>query len=133
MKPFGESQIPQKVILRNRKKYFVYINTAYKSPYPSSLPHKYRLPVDPGLQDPRCPDLRGGREQQILVDDDEIRPFSRLEAAQPVFGERGIGRTTGIGLPGLLASQPLLRHPSAKGLAGRIFPSDRCGEPGKRA
>jgi len=66
--------------------------------------------------------------RRIAVDQDEVRPFARLEAADPVFGEAGIGRVAGEAAKGLLEAHPLLGAPTTRWLALQILPADRRGK-----
>ena len=89
------------------------------------------LPRDPGFEHLRRGQFGRVTAVGIAVDEDEVGPFARIEAAEPVLGETGIGRAAREAGQRLVEAHPLLGPPSARRLARRILAADRGGEPGE--
>ena len=57
--------------------------------------------------------------------------MARIERAEPVLGEAGIGRLAGEAGQRLVEGHALLGPPSARRLSRRVLPADRGGEAGE--
>jgi len=90
------------------------------------------LTAHEGEAEPHSPDLAGRHFAEIAVEDRQVGPVARRDAALPVVLEGGEGRTRGVGAERFLQGQSLFEMPAAGRLALSVLASHRGVDAGER-